>query len=72
MDHKVFFIDSEYSTHLVAAKMIKQFAQDTISCSKVKTFLPHGSVLLIKTNLIGLTDEIIELSFFVLRVEVWS
>jgi bifunctional UDP-N-acetylglucosamine pyrophosphorylase/glucosamine-1-phosphate N-acetyltransferase len=60
MDHKVFFIDSEYSTHLVAAKMIKQFAQDTISCSKLKTFLPHGSVLLIKTNLIGLTDEIIE------------
>ena len=60
MDHKVFFIDSEYSTYVVAAKMIKQFARDTISCSKLETFLPHDSVLLIKTNLIGLTDQIIE------------
>jgi UDP-N-acetylglucosamine diphosphorylase/glucosamine-1-phosphate N-acetyltransferase len=60
MDHKVFFIDSEYSTHVVAAKMIKQFARDTISCDKLKTSLPDDSVLLVKTNLIGLTDQTIE------------
>lgn len=60
MDHKFFFIDSEYSTHVVAAKMIKQFARDTISCDKLKTSLPHDSVLLVKTNLIGLTDQTIE------------
>ena len=60
MDHKVFFIDSEYSTYVVAAKMIKQFARDTISCGKLKTSLPHDSVLLVKTNLIGLTDQTIE------------
>ncbi len=60
MDNKVFFIDSEYSTSVVAAKMIKQFAGDTISYDELKTFLPHDSVLVVKTNLIGLTDQIIE------------
>ncbi len=58
MDNKVFFIDSQYSAHMLAGKVLKKFALETINYDKLRPF--YNSTLIIKTNLVGLTNRIIE------------
>jgi len=60
MSSTVFFIDSGYSNHLVASRLIKHFALDGLNYPKLTTSISNDIVLFAKSNLIGLTNQIIE------------
>ncbi len=58
MSDIVFFIDNEYSNYLVASRSIKQYSSDDVTKHSNNTML-SGNIILAKSELIGLTDNII-------------
>ena len=60
MSNTIFFIDTEYSNQMIASRPIKQYAVDNITNYLVTTTISPHSIVLVKSNLIGLTDEIVD------------
>lgn len=58
MNNIVSFIDEIYGDYLIAAKFIKQYAADNITSHYINV-KNADNVIFVKSNLIGLTDDII-------------
>lgn len=65
MSNTIFFIDEQYSNHPVASRLIKQYSSDNINNYLISSIFPSSkespksSTIFIKSNLIGLTDNIL-------------
>jgi acetyltransferase-like isoleucine patch superfamily enzyme len=65
MSNTIFFIDEQYSNHLVASKLIKQYSSNNINNYSISSVFPSNKkppesyTIFIKSNLIGLSDNIL-------------
>lgn len=65
MINTIFFIDQQYSNYLVASKSIKQYSSDNVNNYSISSVFPSNNespqsyTIFIKSNLIGLTDNIL-------------
>ncbi|XVN43527.1 MAG: DapH/DapD/GlmU-related protein [Candidatus Rickettsia vulgarisii] len=65
MSNTIFFIGEQYSNCLVASKLIKQYSSDNINNYSISSVFPSSKespesyTIFIKSNLIGLTDNIL-------------